>query len=143
MLHFYYLIFVNVPNDYMLEFHISKENKTLRLCAKLFWRVWRTLYLHCHLFPVECYYQTELSYPHYRVPICLFICIYIINIMYHYSIIGCFRNFLCKITILRKEKREIASCLFITFQMMMYLACKQISPSFLTPLWRPTVGFRQ
>lgn len=61
--------------------------------------------------------------------------------MYYYSIIGCFRNFLCKITILRKEKREIASW-YLTFQMII-LACKQISPSLLTPLWRPTVGFRQ
>lgn len=63
----------------------------------------------------------------YRVPICLYICIYIINIMYHYSIIGCFRNkFLCKITFLRKEKREIASCRFITFQMMMYLFANKL-----------------
>lgn len=84
----------------------------------------------CHLFPVECYYQTELSYPHYRVPICLYICIYIINIMYHYSIIGCFRNkFLCNLDYNSQERKKRNCFLVYNFSNDDVLVCKQIYKS--------------
>lgn len=61
-INFYYLIFSNVPNEHMLELHISLRNIIcLGLYAELFSKVWRTLLLtlttiYCHLYAVKYFF---------------------------------------------------------------------------------------